>query len=67
MNLVPPQNMPPPSSQVLNDPLLRALSPIQEMLSQRQKVENIMRKYGRQAPRRYQGPPTYQWEGDTNA
>ena len=64
MNAPPPA---PPAPQVLNDPLLRALSPIQEMLMQKQKVDNVMRKYGRQMPHRYQGPPAVQWEGDPNA
>jgi hypothetical protein len=60
-----PQNPSPPPAP-FNDALVRALSPIQEMMTQRQKVEGVMRKYGRQMPHRYQGPPVVQWEGDTN-
>jgi len=56
-----------PPKPPFNDQLLQALTPVKELLNQRQKVDQIMRKYGREMPHRYQGPPTVQWEGDPNA
>ena len=56
----------PPPKPPFNDQLKQALSPVQEIMNQKAKVEAVMRKYGRQMPHKYQGPPAVQWEGDTN-
>lgn len=51
----------PPKPPPFNDQLMQALSPINQMLSSREKVENIMRKYGQGKPslpkRNFNGPP----------
>lgn len=60
-------NAPPnPQRPPFNDQLAQALSPIQQLVNQRQKVEEVMRKYGRQPVKDQPRAPAIQWEGDPN-
>jgi hypothetical protein len=58
----------PPPRPPFNDQLQQALSPVQQVVNQRAKVEQIMRKYGRPLPKEMpKAPVGNQWEGDPNA
>lgn len=61
MNYQPPPRRPP-----FNDQLYQALSPIKQTLSDKQRLENVMRKYGRELPKSAPPARPVQWEGDPN-
>jgi hypothetical protein len=58
---------PPLSSPPFNDQLQKALSPVQQVVNQKAKVEQIMRKYGQPLPKEMPKGPTPQWVGDNHA
>lgn len=57
---------PPAPPQQKPDALMQALSP-ESAMAQRQKVEQIMRKYGQEMPGKTAPAKPRQWVGDNNA
>lgn len=60
-------NYQPPPKPPFNDQLYKALSPLQQTVDNKSRIEGIMKKYGRQAVKDQPAMPPVQWQGDNNA